>query len=149
MTTATAEPPTEATVPHDPEATAIENQLADVPIGDLGIDAATLDLCVKVNINSVGKFLDKTNNGDNPKLLAKAGFSKDVLDDIVIKISEKRKELKEAAKPKKSKKQLPPPTNGNKGYERKFRCKVGRVSIGKTTVSCGIKVPIKGEDGKP
>lgn len=149
MTAGVEEKTETTTIAHDPAAQAIENQLADTPIGDIeGITADILDVLIKTGINSVGKFLDRTNNGENPKLLIKAGLPRDAADDIILAISDKREELKEAAKPRPDK-QLPDPTNGASGYERKFKCKVGRVSVGKTTVSCAIKIPVKGEDGKP
>lgn len=135
------------TIPHDPEAQAIENQLADTSVADLDIPEQTLDVLVQLNIKSVGEFYDKTNNGENPELIVKAGLPRDAADDVLIAIAKKKGEIEKAAQPKPEKK-LPDPTNGANGYERKFKCKIGRVSIGKTTVSCGVKIPVKGQDGK-
>ncbi len=147
MTNATEE---STTLHHDPETQAIENQLADTPIGDLpGITSDVLDVLIKTNINSVGKFLDRTMNGEQPKLLVKAGIPRDTIDDILIAIADKRAELTEAAKPKPKEKPLPPPSEGKQGYELTTPVTIGSVTTrgdGKS-LSARLTIDISGEDG--
>jgi hypothetical protein len=148
MTTTTEETET-TTIAHDPEAQAIENQLADTSVADLDIGEQALDVLVQLNINSVGKFLDKTNNGENPELIVKAGVPRDAADDILIAISNKREELKEAAKPKPKERELPPPSRGEHGYELTAPVTVGSVTTrgdGKS-LSCRLTIDLAGEDG--
>lgn len=144
----TLEEPEATTIPHDPEKQAIENQLADTSVADLDIGAQALDILVQLNINSVGKFLLKTNNGENTRLLAKAGLPRDTADDILLAIADKREDLTKAAQPKPKERELPPPSAGKHGYELTAPCTVGSVTTrgdGKS-LSCRVTINLAGED---
>lgn len=150
MPTTTAEPEA-TTIPHDPEAQAIENQLADTLVAELDIGEQALDVLVQLNINSVGKFLDKTNNGENPELMIKAGLPRDAADDILIAIADKRDELIKAAESKSASKEakLPEPSKGAHGYEVTTSISIGSVTTaadGKH-INTSCKIPLSGSDG--
>jgi len=146
----TAEHETETTtIPHDPEAQAIDNQLADTSVADLDIGAQALDVLVQLNCKSIGEFLSRTKDGKDLKLIIKAGLPRDAADDVLLAIADKREELKKAAEPKtKGEKPLPPPSAGKHGYELTAPVTIGSVTTrgdGKS-LSARLTINLSGED---
>lgn len=140
------------TIPADPEAQAIKNQLDDTPVTDLYLTQGVIDKLRELEINSVGVFYDKTADGEAPELLVKAGMPRDAVDDILIAIADRRKEIEDSVvrgEPNKTPLgiQNPQPSRGADDYRWKVPAVLKGVKLDDQTRSVGVKIPVKGMEG--
>ena len=151
MTTEAPEDTT--TIPQDPEAQAIKNQLDDTPVTDLDLTEGVIDKLRELEINSVGVFYENTANGDAPDLLIKAGMPRDAIDDMLIAIANRRNELEDEMKAKTESSKVPlgiqnpQPSRGADDYRWKVPAVLKGVKLDDQTRSVGVRIPVKGMEG--
>lgn len=135
------------TAPTDPAQAAAEDVWRPKLIAELDdLPDRVLAKLIDADIETLGQLATETLEGDAPDRLKRHKLDGEQIAALMdLMDREKKAALEQVNKP--ADKPLPAPTHGEKGYERKFNVTIGKVSIGKGKVSCGVKMSLAGESG--